>query len=140
MKLFSTVLRKDEDGKTYLVTPVEKIEITVEDAHFMIVEMNVHERKGEQVITFRSQVGDVLEVGSDHPLRFEIVEGNDGVKPYVNVRGRLEGLLARPVMYELISVGEEVEVDGEPMFAICSNGAVFPIMPAEELARLSSGT
>lgn len=138
VKLFSTVLRKDEDGKTYLVTPVEKIGITVEDAHFVIVEMNAHDRDGRQVITFRTNMDDVFEAGPEHPLRFVTVEENDGVKPYVNVRGRLEGLLARPVMYELIAHGEEVEVDGRLMFAIRSNGETFAIMPADELARLSA--
>lgn len=138
VKLFSSVLRKDEDEKTYLVTPVELVGIKVEDAHFIIVEMNAHDRDGEQVITFRTNMDDVFEAGEEHPMRFEIVDGNDGVKPYVNVRGRLEGLLARPVMYELIAHGEEVEVDGVLMFAIRSNGATFPIMPADELKRQSS--
>ncbi len=138
VKLFSSVLRKDEDGKTYLVTPVERVGITVEDAHFIVVEMNVHHVDGEQVITFRTNMDDVFEAGEAHPIRFEIVKGNQGVKPYVLVRGRLEGVLARSVMYELISHGEEIEFDGQLMFAIRSNGSVFPIMAADELARLSA--
>lgn len=138
VKLFSSVLRKDEDGKTYLVTPVERVGITVEDAHFIVVEMNVHEVDGQQVITFRTNMDDVVEAGDAHPLRFEIVKDNQGVKPYVLVRGRLEGVLARSVMYELISHGEEIEIDGHLMFAIRSKGSVFPIMPADELARLSA--
>lgn len=138
VKLFSTVLRKDEDGKTYLVTPVERIGITVEDAHFIAVEMNAREENGEQIITFRTNMDDIFEAGPDNPLRFVIVEENDGVKPYVLVRGRLEAVLARSVMYELIAHGEEIEVDGKLMFAIRSNGATFPIMPADELARLSA--
>jgi hypothetical protein len=138
VKLFSSVLRKDDDGKTYLVTPVERVGITVEDAHFVIVEMNAHDRDGEQVITFRTNTDDVIEAGDDHAIRFEIVNDNEGVKPYVNVRGRLDGLLARSVMYELIAHGEEIEVDGTVMFAVRSNGAVFPIMPADELAQKSA--
>lgn len=139
VNLFATVLRKDADGKTYLVTPVEKIGITVEDAHFIAVEMNAHtNEEGGQVLTFRTNVGDVVEAGAEHPFRFVTVEENDGIKPYLLVRGRLEALLARPVMYELISYGEEIEIDGRLMFAIRSNGTVFPIMPADELARLSS--
>lgn len=138
VQLFSTVLRKDEDGKTYLVTPVERVGITVEDAHFIAVEMNVHEDKGEQVITIRTNMDDVLEISADNPLRFVTVEENDGVKPYVLVRGRLEALFARAVMYELISHGEEIEVDGKLMFAVRSQGTVFPIMPADELAKLSA--
>ncbi len=138
VQLFSTVLRKDEDGKTYLVTPVELVGITVEDAHFIAVEMNAHEESGEQVITMRTNMDDVVEVGPDNPMRFVIVPENDGVKPYVLVRGRLEALLARSVMYELISYGEEIEVDGRLMFAVRSKGEVFPIMPADELAKLSA--
>jgi len=137
VKLFSTVLRKDEDGKTYLVTPVEKIGITVEDAHFVAVEMNAHEDGGEKVITFRTNVDDIVEVGPENPLRFVTVDGNDGVKPYVLVRGRLEAVVGRAVMYELISHGEEIEVDGQMMFAVTSRGMVFPIMPADQLAELS---
>lgn len=137
VKLFSTVLRKDEDGKTYLVTPVERIGIRVEDAHFIAVEMNAAQIEGEQVITLRTNVDDIVEVGPENPMRFVTVKENDGVKPYVLVRGRLEALLARPVMYELIAHGEEIEVDGKLMFAIRSKGEVFPIMEAEELSRLS---
>jgi len=137
VKLFATVLRKDEDGKTYLVTPVEKIGIRVEDAHFVAVEMNVHQANGEQVITFRINVGDLVEAGADNPMRFVTVEENDGIKPYVIVRGRLEALLARPVMYELISHGEEIEVDGINMFCVKSKGEVFAMMAAGELQRLS---
>ncbi len=137
VKLFSTVLRKDENGQTYLVTPVEKIEISVEDAHFVAVEMNTHVQEGDQVFTFRTNVGDLVEAGVDNPMRFVTVEENDGVKPYILVRGRLEALLARSVMYELISYGEEIEVDGVAMFCVKSKSALFPIMAAEELARLS---
>lgn len=135
VKLFSTVLRKDPDGTTYLVTPVEKIAITVEDAHFVAVEANVHHRDEEQIITFRTNVGDVVEAGPDHPLRFEIADNNQGVKPYILVRGRLEALMARPVMLEVISHGEEIEIDGQNMFAIRSNGAAFAVMPVDELER-----
>ena len=138
VKLFSTVLRKDADGKTYLVTPVEKIGITVEDAHFVAVEMNAAEIDGEQVLTFRTNVGDVIEAGPENPMHFVTVAENDGIKPYLSVRGRLEAVLARPVMYELISYGEEIEVAGEKMFAVRSKGEVFAIMPADELARLSA--
>ena len=138
VRLFSTVLRKDEDGKTYLVTPVEKVGIRVEDAPFVAVEMDVAQAGKEgQLLTFRTNVGDVVEAGPDHPIRFE-KNGDDGeLKPYVLVRGRLEALLARPVMYELVAAGEEIEVDGKTMFAERSGGAVFPIMEAARLRELS---
>jgi len=138
VKLFASVLRKDEDDKTYLVTPVEKIGIKVEDAHFLAVEMNCHERDGGPVLTFRTNVDDIVEAGEQHPLRFQMEPTTGGLKPYLHIRGRLQALLARPVMYELISHGEEIQVDGRLMFAVRSGGDVFPIMPAEELSRLSA--
>lgn len=133
VRLFSTVLRKDEDGRTYLVTPVEKIGIRVEDAHFIAVEMQVSGEGEDQALTFRTNVGDVVEAGAEHGLRFVIEQQSGGLKPYILVRGRLEALLARSVMYELVALGEEIEVDGAIMFAVRSGGVVFPIMPAEEL-------
>lgn len=139
VELFSTVLRKDEDGKTYLVTPVERYSIRVEDAPFLAVEMDASERDGGPVLTFRTNVGDVVEAGPENPLRFVSVPENDGVKPYLLVRGRLEALLTRPVMYELMARGEEIEHNGETVFAVRSNGAVFAIMPAGELSRLAPG-
>lgn len=138
VRLFSTVLRKDEDGKTYLVTPVEKVGITVEDAPFVAVEMNATGKGNDQVLTFRTNVGDLVECGEENPLRFDIIGKTDQLKPYVLVRGRLEALLARPVMYELISHGEEIDVDGETMFVLRSKGEVYPIMPAQKLAELSA--
>lgn len=133
VELFSSVLRKDEDGRTYLVTPVEKAGIRVEDAPFIAVEMAVTGQGEEQVITFRTNVGDVVEAGPDHPIRFTEEEKTAGTKPYVLVRGRLEALLARPVTYELMNLGEEVELEGRRMFAVRSRGAVFPIMPVDVL-------
>jgi hypothetical protein len=137
VRLFSTVLRKDEDGKTYLVTPVEKVGIRVADAPFIAVEMNVATRDAMLVLTFRTNVGDVVEVGTDHPLRFEISGENNELKPYVLVRGRLEALVSRAVMYDLVELGEVVEIDGKDMFAVRSGGAVYPVMPADELDALS---
>ncbi|MFU0507114.1 DUF1285 domain-containing protein [Pseudaminobacter sp. NGMCC 1.201702] len=138
VQLFSTVLRKDEDGKTYLVTPVEKVGIRVIDAPFVAVEMNVTGEGERQVLTFRTNVGDVVEAGPEHPLRFVDEDGTGGLKPYVLVRGRLEALVGRPVMYELIEHGEEIEVGGELMFAVRSHGEVYPIMPAERLRQLAA--
>ena len=137
VRLFSTVLRKDEDGRTYLVTPVEKVGIRVEDAPFVAVEMNVSTRDGEQVLTFRTNVGDVVEADGEHPLRFVIEGENSELKPYLLVRGRLEALVSRPVMYDLAELRETVEADGRAMFAVRSAGEVFTVMPASELEALS---
>lgn len=138
VRLFSTVLRKDEDGKTYLVTPVEKLGIRITDAPFVAVEMNVTERDGVPVITFRTNVGDVVEAGPDHALRFVVHGENRELKPYLHVRGRLEALVSRAVMYDLVGLGETVEIDGTAMFAIRSGGVTFAIMPAQELEALSA--
>ncbi len=133
VRLFSTVLRRDEDGRTYLVTPVEKVGIRVEDAHFVAVEMQVSGEGEQQKLTFRTNVGDVVEANAEHPLRFVVEKASGGLKPYLRVRGRLEALVARSVMYDLVALGEEIEVDGVTMFAVRSDGLVFPIMPVEEL-------
>ncbi|MEK1930895.1 MAG: DUF1285 domain-containing protein [Pararhizobium sp.] len=137
VRLFSTVLRKDEDGKTYLVTPVEKVGIRIADAPFVAVEMNRTERESEQVLTFRTNVGDVVEAGPEHQLRFVIHGENNELKPYLHVRGRLEALVSRAVMYDLVELGQTVTIDGVEMFAVRSGGAVFAVMPAGELEALS---
>lgn len=135
VQLFSTVLRKDEDGKTYLVTPVERVCIRVEDAPFVAVEMNAAGEGAGQVITFRTNVGDVVEAGPSNPLRFVDEEETGGLKPYLLVRGRLEALVARSVMYELVNHGEEIMIDGVDMFCIRSHGEIYPIMPMTRLLR-----
>ncbi len=123
VRLFSTVLRKDGDGRTYLVTPVEKVGIRVEDAPFLAVEMDAHGKGADQVLTFRTNVGDVVEAGPEHRLRFVDEHGTGGLKPYLHVRGRLEALVSRAVMYQLAEIGEEIEIGGETMFAVRSKGA-----------------
>jgi hypothetical protein len=137
VRLFSTVLRRDEDGRTYMVTPAERFAITVDDAPFLAVRMRVDGEGRSRKVTFDTNVDDEVTVDEAHPLRFAHEAHGDGLKPYVLVRGRLEALVARPVMYELVEHGEEIEIDGRTMFAVRSNGAVFPVMPAETLARLS---
>ncbi|TPW32870.1 DUF1285 domain-containing protein [Pararhizobium mangrovi] len=137
VRLFSTVLRKDADGRTYLVTPVEKLAITVEDAAFLAVEMQCETRDDGPVLTFRTTTGDVIEAGHDHALRFSLESGMDEVKPYLHVRGRLEALVSRAVMYELVERGEDIEIDGRTMFAVRSGGAVFPIMARDTLDALA---
>jgi hypothetical protein len=137
VRLFSTVLRRDEDGRTYLVTPVEKVGIRVVDAPFLAVEMQVTQREGRQVLTFRTNVGDVVEAGAEHPLRFEMSGENRELKPYLLVRGRLEALVSRAVMYDLVELGEAIVIDGVPMFSVRSGTEVFPVMPKAELDALS---
>ena len=103
------------------------------DAHFLAVEMQVSENDNGQVLTFRTNVGELIEIGKDNPLRFDIAGKDAELKPYFHVRGRLEALVNRATMYDLVDLGEEVEIDGEAMFAVKSNGQVYPIMTMAEL-------
>lgn len=126
VRLFSTVLRRDEDGHHYLVTPVERVRITVEDAPFLAVELHADGDGRTQRLTFRTNVGDVVEVGPDNPLRFEDEPQTGGLKPYVRVRGRLDALLSRPLLYQLAEHFREETLDGESVLGAWSNGAFFP--------------
>jgi hypothetical protein len=137
VQLFASVLRKDEDGKTYLVTPVEKVGIRVADAHFLAVELAVSHEAEEQVITLRTNLGDLVTVGKDNPLRFAIEGDDKQLKPYVLVRGRLEALVTRALTYDLVALGEVVQIDNVDMFVLKSGGEIFPIMRADELDALS---
>ncbi len=134
VRLFSTVLRHDEDGKYYLVTPVEKVGITVDDAPFLAVQMGVDGAGADQVITFTTNVGDEFRVDGEHPLRFETEKVTDGLKPYVLVRGRLEALVSRAVLYDLVELGCEHEVDGNLRFGVWSSGVFYPMAKAADLA------
>jgi len=138
VELFASVLRRDADDKFYLVTPVEKIVIRVDDAPFLAVELHAEGENEARTITIRTNVGDVVTAGPDHPLRFAVEEGTGGVKPYVLVRGRLEALFARPLLYELVDLGTERKVDGVPCFGVWSGGVFFPILPIAELERLTA--
>ncbi len=111
VRLFASILRREPDGRHVLVTPVEKIGITVEDAPFMAVEVVAEGEGSERRLTFRTNVGDIVAAGPEHPLRFAREPATDGFKPYVNVRGRLEALATRPVALELAVLAEER--DGE---------------------------
>jgi len=120
VRLFSTILRKDEEG-FMLVTPVEKLSITVEDVPFIAVLMT-SEGEGEvQRLTFTTNVSDQVSAGPDHPLRF-VPDAKTGAPiPYLHVRGGLEARLARPVYYALV----ELAVTRGDAFGIWSNGAHF---------------
>ena len=130
VKLFASVLRKDEDGRHYLVTPVEKIGITVEDAPLLAVEMAVEGVAREQRLTVRTNLGDLVAVGEDHLLRFEKEPDSGGLKPYVHVRGRLEALFTRALMYQLADLMEERETDDGTRMGVWSGGRFFPVDPA----------
>lgn len=126
VKLFARVLRRDEDGRYYLVTPAEKVDVAVEDAAFMAVEMEIRGEGREQQLIFRTNVDDVVTCGADHPLLFVEEAGSGGLKPYVKVRGRLTALVARAITYDLLELAEE---DGSGGSGIWSGGSFFRLDP-----------
>lgn len=124
-RLFARILRKDDDGVHYLVTPVEKIGITVEVAPFLAIRMDRIGDGCDQVLVFETNMGDLVELGTDHG--FTLCEAEDGQPvPLIHVRGRLQALLSRPVFYELVDLmGEHQGRDG-----IWSGGVFFPLESA----------
>jgi uncharacterized protein len=127
VKLFASILRKDPD-RYVLVTPVEMVEIKVDDAPFIAIDV---EQSGASLV-FRSNVDDVVEAGPDHPIRFKR-EALGGYRPYVTMRAGLEARMTRRVYMELVALGEVRRIDGDEMFGIASGGQFFPMAPASEL-------
>ena len=125
VRLFSTILRREADGRYVLVTPVEKLDIAVEDAPFVAVEMKAEGEGAAARLAFRLNTGDLVTAGPDHPLRF--AEGEDGPRPYLHVRGGLEALVARAVYYDL---AERALADDAARPGVWSDGAFFPLEPA----------
>lgn len=133
VKLFASILSREADGRYYLVTPVEKVGITVEDAPFVVVDIKVAGDGADQVIGFRTNVDDAFVVDGDHPLRFATQPGTDMLVPYVKVRDGLEAVVNRAVFYDLVDAGTVSEVDGEPWYGVWSRGWFFPMSRAAEL-------
>lgn len=127
VKLFASVLRKDDDGRHYLVTPVEKIGIQVEDAPFLAVEMFSEGEGQSRQISVRTNLGDLIKIGSDHPIFFKGDPDTMGFKPYVRVRGRLDALFTRSLTLDLAEYFQEgSDIDSEAM-GIWSGGRFFEI-------------
>jgi hypothetical protein len=130
IRLFNRILRKDADGETYLVTPVEKIRIKVEAAPFLAVRVDAAGQGADRRIAFATNMDDLVVAGPDHPLRVET--GADGApEPYVHVRGRLEALITRAAFYDLAELAEPGEDEsGAPVMGVWSRGVFFPVGPA----------
>ena len=130
VQLFASILRREADGGHVLVTPVEKLSIIVDDAPFVAVELHGEGAGAEQILTFRTNVGDVVRCGVKHPLSFRSEPVSGGLKPYLGVRGGLEALATRPVMFELVALASEH--DGAQ--GVWSSGAFFAFPAIEEPA------
>lgn len=136
VKLFASVLKK-EGEKYFLVTPVEKVGILVEDAPFLAVELTVERATDGQVLGFRTNVDDVVAAGPGHALRFEPEPETGGLKPYLHVRRDLWAKVTRALFYDLVELGEERDVDGKAMFGVMSHGEFFPMADASAVREFA---
>jgi hypothetical protein len=136
VRLFASILKR-EDDKYFLVTPVEKVGIAVEDAPFLAVELAVEHGPGGQTLGFRTNVDDLAQAGPGHALRFEPEAGTGGLKPYLHVRRNLWAKVTRALFYDLVALGEERDIDGTAMFGVASNGEFFPMAEASALREFA---
>lgn len=130
VRLFASILRAEPDGSIRLVTPVESVGISVEDAPFVAVEMAVDGAGSDRRISFRTNMDDLVAVGPEHPLRFEQEKGG-ALKPYLLVRGGLWALVSRALTYDLVEMAEEREFDGQGWLGVEAGGVFHRIAPAE---------
>jgi hypothetical protein len=131
VRLFSTILKR-EDGKHFLVTPVEKVGIRVDDAPFLAVEMAKEDGASGARLRFRTNVDDWVGCDAAHGLRFE-ASADGGLTPYLHVRADLWAKVTRAIYYDLVDISEERVVDGRPMLGIESGGAFFTMADADEV-------
>jgi hypothetical protein len=130
VKLFSTVLRRENDGTFWLVTPAERGRIEVEDAPFVAVELSAEGSGPGQTLAFRTNVGDWVEADAGHPIRVEEDTVTGAPRPYIGIRDGLEALLLRPVFYDLVERAEKGGPDGGQRLGVWSRGCFFPLGPA----------
>lgn len=127
VKLFSTVLRRDDEGEFWLQTPVERGRISVEDAPFTAVEVNADGAGQDQVVTFRTNLDAMVTVDADHPIALTFDSKTGEPSPYVRVRDNLDALILRAVFYELVELAEER--DG--VLGVWSHGAFYQLGSVE---------
>jgi hypothetical protein len=131
VRLFSTILKR-EGNKHFLVTPVEKVGICVDDAPFMAVEMKTEAEGENRILHFRTNVDDWVRCDDAHRLRFEKA-ADGGLTPYLHVRADLWAKVTRALYYDLVDMGDERMVDGHGMFGVESAGEFFPMADAEQV-------
>jgi len=136
VKLFASVIKR-EGEKYFLVTPVEKCGITVDDAPFLAVELKIEDGPRGRILNFRTNVDDWVACGADHTLRFEPELKTGGLKPYLHVRRDLWAKVTRALFYDLVALGEEHEVAGERMFGVASDGEFFVMAAADSLKEFA---
>ena len=134
VRLFSTILRKDGDSYV-LVTPVEKVGITVEDAPFVAVDFELEGSGQAQTLTFTTNVADTVKAGPDAPIRIERDPKTGEPSPYVRIRANLDALIDRKSFYRLVDIGTSDIYEGKDWFGVWSGGQFFPIIPSAELSQ-----
>ena len=134
VRLFSTILRKDGDSYV-LVTPVEKVGITVEDAPFVAVDFELEGSGQAQTLTFTTNVADTVKAGPDAPIRIERDPKTGEPSPYVRIRANLDALIDRKSFYRLVDIGTSEIHEGNDWFGVWSGGQFFPIIPSAELSQ-----
>lgn len=132
VKLFSSIIRKDGDDY-FLVTPVEKVGIIVDDAPFVAIDFDVEKSGEDQIITFHTHVGDRAVASAENPIRVERDPETGEPSPYVLIRANLEALIDRKSFYRLVEIGTTHQIDGTNWFGVRSSGSFFPIIPEAEL-------
>jgi hypothetical protein len=131
VKLFASVLRREDDGSYWLVTPVERGRVAVEDAPFLAVELNSEGSGRERHLSFRTNLDEIVAAGPEHRLRVEI-GANGEPMPYLLVRPGLEARLNRPVFYELVDLADAERGDGGGPFGLWSDGMFFDLGDPED--------
>lgn len=132
VRLFSTILRRDGDDY-FLVTPVEKVGITVDDAPFVAVDFTVENPGRAQILTFETNVGDTVSAGPENPIRVQRDPETGEPAPYVTVRANLEALIDRKSFYRLVEICCHETLDQTSWFGVWSGGEFFPVIPSDEL-------
>jgi hypothetical protein len=129
VKLFASILKREGD-RYFLVTPVEKCGIVVDDAPFLAVELRIIATDAGPLLRFRTNVDDWVDCGAEHRLRFEPEPETGGLKPYLHVRRDLWAKVTRALFFDLVERGEERTIDGTAMFGVASGGEFFAMAPA----------
>ncbi len=126
-QLFSKVLRRSDDGRFFLITPVEQFQIFVEDAPFTAVELTVKSADDQQTLIFRTNLGQTVVAGPSHPIRIVQNPITGEPKPYIVVRDKLEALILRPQFYQLVEMAEERKVCGKTVLGVWSATNYFEL-------------
>lgn len=130
VKLFSGIIRRDGDDY-FLVTPVEKVGIRVDDAPFVAIDLRVEGEGEAQQLHFTTQVDDPVLASAEHPLRVSIDPHSGEPSPYIHVRANLEALIHRNVFYQLVGLAVPRLIDGQRWLGVWSCGQFFPIGPED---------